>query len=303
MNIEIAKQISISDYLYAVGYKPVKQCGKSLWYISPFREEKLPSFKLNMERNLWYDFGIGKGGNIIALAAELYQTNNVSYLLRQIENRASHIRSSFVSFRQQSNTDLSFQELEIVPLASLALIAYLETRCIDIGLAKKECKEAHFKYSGRQYYAIAFPNVSSGYEIRNKYFKACISPKDISYIKKREKQNTTCYVFEGFIDYLSYLTLREECSTEIPCLEGQDYIILNSVSNLAKSLYSLADYEDIYCFFDNDSAGVKAYQELRDEYSLCVHDASTFYSGYNDLNDYLCNCRKVGVQRIVESRR
>ena len=32
------------------------------------KEEHEPSFKVNTDRNLWYDFGAGKGGNIIALA-------------------------------------------------------------------------------------------------------------------------------------------------------------------------------------------------------------------------------------------
>jgi hypothetical protein len=37
---------------------------------------------------------------------------------------------------------------------------------------------------GRNYFAIGFPNRSGGYEIRNAYFKGCISPKDISVISK-----------------------------------------------------------------------------------------------------------------------
>ena len=72
MNIEDVKQIPIADYLHSLGYSPVKQQGNGLWYKSPLREEHEPSFKVNTDRNLWYDFGAGKGGNIIALAKELY---------------------------------------------------------------------------------------------------------------------------------------------------------------------------------------------------------------------------------------
>ena len=68
MNIEDVKQIPIADYLHSLGYSPVKQQGNGLWYKSPLREEHEPSFKVNTDRNLWYDFGAGKGGNIIALA-------------------------------------------------------------------------------------------------------------------------------------------------------------------------------------------------------------------------------------------
>lgn len=66
MTTQEAKQIRIADYLQSLGYTPVKQQGNSLWYKSPFREEAEASFKVNTELNQWYDFGIGRGGNIIA---------------------------------------------------------------------------------------------------------------------------------------------------------------------------------------------------------------------------------------------
>lgn len=84
MTIQEAKQIRIADYLQSLGYTPIKQQGNSLWYKSPFREETDASFKVNTELNRWYDFGIGKGGNIIALAAELYASDYVPYLLGKI---------------------------------------------------------------------------------------------------------------------------------------------------------------------------------------------------------------------------
>ena len=60
MNIEIAKQINLADYLHCLGYSPVKQQGINLWYKSPFREESEASFKVNTEREQWYDFGLDR---------------------------------------------------------------------------------------------------------------------------------------------------------------------------------------------------------------------------------------------------
>ncbi len=80
MTIEEAKNIRLTDYLHSLGYAPVKQQGANLWYKSPFREENEASFKVNAEINKWYDFGLGKGGNIIALASELYCSVHVPYL-------------------------------------------------------------------------------------------------------------------------------------------------------------------------------------------------------------------------------
>ena len=85
MTTEEAKKIRIADYLHCLGYSPVKQQGVNLWYKSPFREENEPSFKVNTEREQWFDFGLGKGGNIIALAAHLYATESVPHILKRIE--------------------------------------------------------------------------------------------------------------------------------------------------------------------------------------------------------------------------
>ena len=71
---------------------PVKQQGNGLWYKSPLREEHEPSFKVNTDRNLWYDFGAGKGGNPIALAKELYCSDSLPYLLNRIAEQRPHVR-------------------------------------------------------------------------------------------------------------------------------------------------------------------------------------------------------------------
>ena len=92
MDIQTAKQIRIADYLHSLGYSPVKQQGINLWYKSPLREETEASFKVNTERNQWYDFALGKGGGIIELAQELYCSTCISYILQKIEEQTPHIR-------------------------------------------------------------------------------------------------------------------------------------------------------------------------------------------------------------------
>ncbi|WP_373153738.1 toprim domain-containing protein [Bacteroides uniformis] len=289
MDIQTAKQIRIADYLHSLGYSPVKQQGINLWYKSPLREETEASFKVNTERNQWYNFALGKGGNIIALAQELYCSDHVPYLLQRIEEQTPHIRPDSFSFGKQSSSEPSFQQLEIVPLSSPALLSYLQERGINTELAKRECREAHFTNNGKRYFAIAFPNISDGYEIRNRYFKGCIANKEISHIRQAGKARETCYVFEGFMDYLSFLTLRLENCSKFPELDRQDYMVLNSVSNVSKALYPLGNYERIHCFFDNDHAGLEALQQIRKEYGRerYIRDASQTYSGCKDLNEYL----------------
>ena len=287
MNIQEAKQIRIADYLQSLGYTPVKQQGNSLWYKSPFREETEASFKVNTDRNLWFDYGLGKGGNIIALAEELYASDYVPYLLNKIAERVPHIRSVSFSFRQQAS-EPSFQHLEVGELTHPALLRYLQERGININLARLECKELHFIHNGKPYFAIGFPNVAGGYEVRNRFFKGCIAPKDISYIRQQGEQQEMCLVFEGMMDYLSFLTLRMKNCPTMPNLDGQDYIVLNSVTNVSKAIDVLHGYERIHCLLDNDEAGRNAYLELAREFSGRIRDFSDNYNGHKDLNDYLC---------------
>ena len=294
MNTNEAKQIRIEEYLHTLGYNPVRRQGDSLWYKSPFRDEQEPSFKVNMERNLWYDFGAGRGGNIIALARELYASDSLPYLLERIAEQAPSVRPVSFSFGGQPLSKPSFQQLEVVPLSSPALLSYLRQREINTELAKRECREVRYLTGGKPYFAVGFPNRSGGYEIRNKFFKGCIAPKDITHIRQTEPGETCC-LFEGFMDYLSFLTLRQARHPDRPALDGQEYIVLNSVSNLSKALRPLGDYERIHCFLDNDRAGLEALREIQREYGSRVHDASHVYSGYKDLNDYL-NGKKLSQQ-------
>lgn len=288
MTIQDVKQIKLADYLQSLGYTPVKQQGRNLWYKSPLREETDASFKVNTELEKWYDFGSGKGGNIIALAAELYHSEDVAYLLKRIEERTPYIRPASFSFGKQQSSNHSFEDIKIGDLSSPALIAYFQERGINIELAKRECKELRYEYEGKTYFVVGFPNMAGGYEVRNRYFKGCVAPKDITHIRQQGEPRSVCYLFEGFMDYLSFLTIRVGNNPQYPRLDTQDYIILNSVSNLAKAESILETYTQIGCFLDNDTAGRNTCKKLKEKFGERLLDKSLYYRGYKDLNDYLC---------------
>lgn len=287
MDIHTAKQIRIEDFLHNLGYGPVKRQGINLWYRSPLREEKDASFKVNTGLNCWYDFGLGKGGNIIALAAELYASDNVSFLLRQIEKEVPCVRLFSVSIREQPVSEPVFRQLKVLPLASPALFAYLRKRGIEAEIAMRECREVHYECNGKRYFAIGFPNVAGGFELRNRYFKGCTSPKSFSFIRFGDMKSETGCIFEGFMDYLSFLAMQKGYETgTVNSLH--DCIVLNSVTNLSKASEILDGYGHIRCFFDNDTAGKKAVRELLGKYGNRVCDESGMYGSYKDLNEYWC---------------
>ncbi len=291
MTIQEAKQIRIADYLQGLGHTPVKRQGNSLWYKSPLREEAEASFKVNTELNQWYDFGIGKGGNIIALAQELYRSDNVPYLLECIAKQTPHLHTANhtpFSFGRQSVSEPMYRYLQVTELSSSALLSYLHERGINTELAKRECRELRFENKGRPYFAIGFPNMTGGYEVRNRYFKGCVAPKDITYIRQQGEPRSMCYLFEGFMDYLSFLAIRVKNNPQCPRLNTQDYIVLNSVSNLSKADGILTTYSRIGCFLDNDTAGRTACEQLKARFGEHLSDKSVYYREYKDLNDYLC---------------
>ena len=287
MNIQEIKMIKLQDFLASLGYTPTKQQGNKLWYLSPFRQESHASFKVNTERNQWYDFGIGKGGNIIDLAEQLYKSSDVSYLIHQIGHNVPSMVSASPGVVKPKQSSATFENLQVLPLSHPALIRYLQDRCIDIEVAKSVCKEVHYEVNNKCYFAIGFPNCGGGYELRNPFFKGCIAPKDISHFYANEPKKI-CFLFEGFIDFLSFMTLRRIQSPQYNGLSNQDYLILNSVTNIHKALKCLSVYNNIQCFLDNDEAGRNAYLQLSKELGDSSVKASALYNGYKDLNDYLC---------------
>ena len=299
MNIDQIKKIKLQEFLATIDCKPVKQYGVNLMYLSPLRTEKHASFKVNTELNLWYDFGIGRGGNIIDLAELLYNSSDVSYLIRQIERNAPSGVSVSLPKAKPNTPQNSFENLQVLSIAHPALIKYLGERCIDIEIARTVCKELHFDTRGKHYFGIGFPNIAGGYEIRNPFFKGGITPKDISLFHNEESKQS-CFVFEGFIDFLSFMMLRRK---ENDGLKRQDYLVLNSVSNVHKALESLSHYKNVQCFLDNDEAGRKAYQALLMGLKVPVIDSSGLYADCKDLNEFLCRQNRLLQKPVREQRR
>lgn len=295
MTIEQAKSIAIAAYLQSCGITPVRVQGNSLWYLSPLRTESEPSFKVNQSRNEWYDFGLGKGGNIVSLAMQLHGTDSVAYALNAISN-APNLKPLSFSFRQRESFD-NFEDITVKPLGNVALLQFLAERRILASLAQQACQEVYYKHNGKPYFAIAFGNEQGGYELRNKYFKGCFAPKAVTAI---DNGTTSCCLFEGFMDYLSYMVLKQRNNPAPSIMKERDYFILNSTNNTPKLLDRLSKYERIYCYLDNDESGMRTTIDIQQRYGAKVSDQSVHYRGYKDLNDYLCGKRLTQPAELAQ---
>ena len=96
--------------------------------------------------------------------------------------------------------------------------------------------------------------------------------------KDADKIQPVC-VFEGFIDFLSLLSMKEEVTSV--CL------VMNSVSNVARAIRYLNDRHltHIRAFLDNDDAGKRATNDFI-RAGFKVEDMSVHYGRFKDLNEY-----------------
>lgn len=285
------KNIPIADYLHARGIQPVKKYGSYALYNAPYREDHNASMKVDFARNLWFDFGLGKGGSIIDLVMLLQGCN--------AHEAISHLAGNNLSFHsatppKEKVAALSPSARHILGISEELpphLQRYLqEERKIDLSLAKPYLRSVCYEVGGRTYIAIGFANRAGGYELRDdKTFKGTIAPKDISVIAG-DANNVPHCIFEGFMDFLSYLTMKGK---EIaPC------IVLNSVSNVHRAVTYLREHHIgcVRAFLDNDEAGRRAMQVLQSA-GMSAEDMSRLYGGYKDLNEYHVSCQKAMEQK------
>ena len=275
MELEQIRQISLVGFLEGMGHVPVSRKGNDVWFRSPFRNERTASFKVDTQRNVWFDFGIGKGGDIFHLAGELTGSTGFMEQLEFLSGKSGILPLRPLQERKKIPRVSGFEDVKVTELSHEALKGYLKERGIDPAIAGRFCKEVAYGIRGKRYFAIGFMNRSGGYELRNPMFKGCISPKDISCVSLSGKKQDTCCVFEGFIDFLSALVLRT--------VEDEDCLVLNSVSNLERSYAVLEGYGKIRCFLDRDRAGITALETLTIHFGNKVTDCSGLYDGFKDL--------------------
>ena len=279
------KQYPIVEYLERKGVKPVRRTAAYALYYSPLREETHPSFKVDTEKNLWIDYGEGRGGSIIDLCMRM-EGCTLSEAIRRLGQNASDngTYSSRNGFAPNNSHPVmavngARRLIEISDTLPPHLQDYLtKERCINLEKAMPFLKCISYEVRSRLYQAIGFANLSGGYELRDdKTFKGTIAPKDITPIFT-DRTEPVC-IFEGFMDFLSFLSMKEEITNH--CL------VMNSVSNVARTIRYLNDRHltHIRAFLDNDEAGRRAVQDFI-KAGFHVEDMNIHYKDFKDLNEY-----------------
>ena len=288
-DLSLIKRYSIVEYLERKGIRPVRKTSTYVMYRSPLREETHPSFKVDTEKNLWIDYAEGRGGSIIDLCIRLEGCTLSEAICRLGQNALEH--TAYCSCSSKRETSISpNQRKDITASGTRRLTSISDTlpphlqeylkkeRCIDLEKATPFLKCISYEVRERRYEAIGFANSSGGYELRdNHLFKGTIAPKDITPIFE-DKAQPVC-LFEGFMDFLSFLSMKEEVTNQ--CL------VMNSVSNVVRSIHYLnkRNITSVRAFLDNDDAGRKAVQEFVNT-GFKVEDMAVYYRDFKDLNEF-----------------
>lgn len=291
MNCKQFNTIPLEEVLLSLGHLPTKQNEKEAWYLNPFANESQASFKINKNLNYWYLFSEGIGGTNTDFMKK-YLNASVNEVLVWAESQ------SFSSFQKQNIPDRKFESqsknyeiLDVNEVRHPALLEYLRER--KVGNQTQFLNEIHYRMKDKKYFGIGFKNDSNGYEIRNKYSKICLDKKDISTIKNGSE---SLRIFEGFFDFLSFKNVENFLEKE-----PVDYLILNSVSMIHNIKNSLGNYEHIELYFDNDEAGNRAVEMIKNENNK-AEDCRILYSDFKDLNDWMIH-KNPSPERQMKQRR
>jgi hypothetical protein len=281
--IKVLKQVPIVGYLADKGFNPTAKSGAWLMYHSPLRDDSTPSFGVNPTKNIFNDLGSDDKGNIIELVMLVERTSfggACSYL-----EGSTFVNSNepflFISLSQATeNSHKQAQIIAVKPLEHQALIKYCQSRGISFPVAYQYLKEVEYtSKNDKRYFGVGFLNDNGGYAVRSQLQCGKINIGSQYYTSIVVPDSQSVMVFEGFFNFLSAV----EYYGRKPSMTA---IILNSTSNLNKTLPTISQYAKIYAYLDNDDSGRKALEKLK-QVGKTVIDQSEIYQGYNDFNEFL----------------
>jgi hypothetical protein len=294
MRAQDARHVPIQAYLDSEGVKPqrVRKDGRELWYVSPIRaSEATASFKVDTIKNLWYDHGAGKGGNVIDLVCEV-KCVTVAEALAVLAGLGGHHGAQPPAASRTlkaTSVDSVFEVLAEREITHPALIDYLASRGIDLELGRAWLREIHFKprSGGGPYFGLGF-RCGDGWDVRSAVFKGYVGTrKDVSFLDRGP--GSSVVVFEGFMDYLSFLAH----------LHLDDYhgsvLILHSTAHVDRGLALLVGRHiasGLFLYLDHDSAGRRATQAFLDQFRGTALDKSDLYDGHPDFNAWWSSRRR-----------
>ena len=292
-NCTRANQIPMIDVLFKLNILPVKKNKNEYLYLSPFRNERTPSFSVNINKNLFYDFGAGIGGNNIDLIKKINNCAVKDALQFFNENFESFSFSYQTNFTTQLKKEDQNSKIKIKSVESLshpALLEYLKSRGVTFNKVHAFLQQAYYVVNGKEYFSIALKNDKGGYELKNKFVGNSNSPK---YLTSIFRSNDKVMVTEAMFDFLSWIELNFDKK------DNYDYVILNSVAFAKDAIPLIKNHSEIELYLDNDKAGKEATTLIKNAIPSAVNFSHT-YSNHKDLNEHLLS--KINLQKEIKPK-
>ncbi|WP_454801373.1 toprim domain-containing protein [Mucilaginibacter phyllosphaerae] len=277
---ELKESASIIALLDRLGYQPVPKKGREAMYVSMLRDnDNDPSLSVNDRLGVWFDHGVGKGGNIIDFGIAYWKGLKFNQVVAKIcetldmQPPAPRIIRSLPNPRTPNYTIHQVKPLGTHP----AINEYLLSRGI-FHIAKPYLKEVYYyleddKGIRKNYFSAGWQNDYGAWEVRNRLFKGCMGSKAITTIPGHPKNVA---VFEGFIDFLSWKKEHPE--------DLRSIIVLNSVTLWQQGVNKAKAYSSIDLYFDRDPSGKLATRDFLKALPY-ASDRSSVFDGFKDYND------------------
>jgi len=289
--------MSVHDFLTSIG---VKRGAGGLYY-SPFNpDENTPSFSVfGDDERAWKCWSTDKHGKgVVSLCEQLYnlkdipngtptgKTKTVFMQVSDIVNGKTQIQFTY-SPRPKHKREEKKKKMELRdfrPLKNQKIKDYLISRGIPEILHKKLMEAVVYNpKAGLSFTYLAWKNDNGSISCRNdKNYKFNIGKTGIKTIKG----NNALLLFEGFIDFLSYVVIRK-------AIPKETVIILNSTVNIDKVDFS--KFKSIKLYLDNGLSGDIATLKVMEQHNK-AYDMRKHYEEYDDVNDLLTNKIKTKIE-------
>ena len=174
--------------------------------------------------------------------------------------------------------------LEVKEVSHPALKKYLKERKIE--KIPGWLRELHWEVKGKRFFGVGTRTITGSWTVRNRLGKWNIresSNQRHSY-SLIEKGSPYLAVFEGLFDALTWEQLE---------MKETDILILNSVSNLERSLEVFKKYEVLILGLDNDDSGNLTHRKIE---KLLPDRTMTLFFRAKDLNDAMCTGEQVNLK-------
>ena len=284
------------------GYLELKKNGANLICLSPFSNEKSPSFTVSPSKNIYKCFSTGKSGDAINFLMEYKKINYIDaiklladkYQIEIVDDKENKKPKYFKPI-WKNNTFLSDKLVKWFETERKVTQTTLEAFKISEGCEWMPNKK---KGVGGQINTIQFNYFLDGELINTKFrdsdknFKLVKDAELILYNLDAIKDFSICIIVEGEMDALAMFEAGYKNVISVPngATKGT-----NNLSYLDNSIQYLEHIKEFYLALDNDENGNKLKEEIarRLGYENCK---TVTFKDSKDANDCLI---KYGKQTII----